>query len=104
MLPEVFLLLLAYFWVLNRVLWVSYVGLKMNVLPHVRLVLWGQLGDEGADIFQFKGRQVDNLDAVTVMPESLIEEGTSLWVYFWLIVCVGLHHKDDCNLGTLILD
>ena len=96
--------MLADFWVLNRVLWVSYVGLKMDVFPHVNLVFRGQLRDEGTDIFQLKGRKVNYLDAVRVMPESLIEEGAGLWMNSWLIVCISLYQKDDGDLGTLILD
>lgn len=70
----------------------------------MHLVFRGQLRDEGTDIFQLKGRKVDYLDAVSVMPESLVEEGAGLWVNSWLIVCIGLHQKDDGDLGTLILD
>jgi len=76
----------------------------MNVFPHVHLIFRGQLRDEGTDIFQLEGRKVDDLDAVSVMPESLVEEGAGLWVNSWLIVSVCLHQKDDSDLGTLILD
>ncbi len=76
----------------------------MDVFPHVHLVLRGQLRYEGTYIFQLKGRKIDDLDAVRVMAESFVEEGAGLWMYFWLIISVSLHQKDDGDLGAFILD